>query len=210
MQRRRRRLDRARRQALRDHRALHRRVPSAPDHQQDRLADRPPYRRSVADGGRALARRKPRQRDHPAAFALRPAAHDPKVQPASAGPRGHDQHRVALDRVRRLPVPLHRGAAERAHLGRHGIREDDAAERALGRDPEQRAHRHYRRRRGAPDGAATRPPARGTSSEHRGRGSRADPRPPQELPPHAPRPDHRRRGSRRGSARHAPGDEHGP
>ena len=46
--------------------------------------------------------------------------------------------------------------------------------------------------------------------EHRGRGRDHDPRPRSQRAAHAARPDHRRRGSRRRGARHAPGDEHGP
>ena len=76
-----RRLDRARRDALRDDRPLHRRVAPAPHHQQDRRPGRPPHRRVLADGRRAPARRQPRQRDHPAALPLRPAPHDPEVLP---------------------------------------------------------------------------------------------------------------------------------
>ena len=47
-------------------------------------------------------------------------------------------------------------------------------------------------------------------AEHRGPGRGADPRARPQRPAHAARPDHRRRGSRRGDPRHAPGDEHGP
>ena len=43
-----------------------------------------------------------------------------------------------------------------------------------------------------------------------GEGEVVDPRPRPELAAHAARPDHRRRGSRRRGARHAPGDEHRP
>ena len=69
--------------ALRDDGAVRRRLAPAAHHQQDRRADRAPRRRGVADGGRAPARRQPRQRDHPAALAERAAAHDPQVLQAA-------------------------------------------------------------------------------------------------------------------------------
>ena len=46
--------------------------------------------------------------------------------------------------------------------------------------------------------------------QHRGQGRGHHPRPGEEQPAHAPRPDHRRRGPRRLGARHAAGDEHRP
>ena len=80
-----RRLDRAPGPPLRDDGAVQRRLAPAPDHQQDRRPGRAADRRVVADGGRAPARRQPRQRGHPAALAHRPARHDPQVQQAAAG-----------------------------------------------------------------------------------------------------------------------------
>ena len=47
-------------------------------------------------------------------------------------------------------------------------------------------------------------------AEHRGRGRDPHPRARAQRPAHAPRSHHRRRGPRRGDARHAPGDEHRP
>ena len=52
--------------------------------------------------------------------------------------------------------------------------------------------------------------ARGAAEGPRGRERDPDPRARAQLAAHAARPDHRRRGSRRRGARHAPGDEHGP
>ena len=93
-------LDRAPGPALRDDCALHGRVAPAPDHQQDRRPGRPADRRGLADGRRAPARRQPRQRDHPAALALGPAAHDPEVLAEAPHPGRHGQHRHALRRRR--------------------------------------------------------------------------------------------------------------
>ena len=139
-----------------------------------------------------------------------PAPDDPEVLEAPPDDGGHDQHRLALRGVGRVPLPLHRGPAEHAHLRRYGLGQDDAPERADGVDPEQRAHRHDRGRRRAPAPPAPRSPARGAPAEHRGRGPRADPRARAQLAAHAARPHHRRRGPRRRGARHAPGHEHGP
>ena len=50
-----------------------------------------------------------------------PLHDDPEVQPPAPLARGHDQHRIAVRGVRRLPVAVHRGAAEHAHLRRHRI-----------------------------------------------------------------------------------------
>ena len=76
--------------------------------------------------------------------------------------------------------------------------------------PERRADRHHRGRRRAAAQAGARGPARVPPVEHRGQGRGHDPRPGQEQPAHAPRPDHRRRGPRRLRPRHAAGDEHRP
>ena len=186
-------LDRASGPALRDDRALQRRLAPAPHHQPDGRADRPPHRRVVADGRRPPPRRLARQRDHRAALALGAAAHDPQVLAQAPRAAGHGQHRLAQRGVGRLPAALHHGAAERPHLGRYGLGQDDAAERALVGDPGQRADRHDRGRGRAPAAPAARAPARGAPAEHRGRGRDPDPRPRAELAAHAPRPDHRRR-----------------
>ncbi len=122
--------------------------------------------------------------------------------------------RRARARSRREPrtssAPASRGKLNILDLRRNRHRQDDAPERALVVHPRERAHRHDRGRGRAPAAAAARRPARVAPAEHRGRGRGSDPRARQERPAHAARPDHRRRGPRRGDARHAPGDEHGP
>ena len=124
-------LDRASGTALRDDRALQRRLAPAPHHQPDGRADRPPHRRVLADGRRPPARRLARQRDHRAALALGPAPHDPEVRAQAPRAPGHGQHRLAQRGVGRLPAPLHPGAAQRPHLRRYGLGQDDAPERAV-------------------------------------------------------------------------------
>ena len=114
---------------------VRRRRALAADHRQDRLAGRSPCGRVVADGGRAAARRQPCQRDHPAAVAARPDAHDPQVLARSVHDRRPDRFRVVDRAVGRVPPCLRPGQAERAHLGRYRHGEDDDAERALGFHP---------------------------------------------------------------------------
>ena len=70
--------------------------------------------------------------------------------------------------------------------GGTGSGQDDAAQRALGVDSEQRAHRHDRGRGRASAQPAPCPPARGSPAEHRGRGPHPDPRPRAELTAYAP------------------------
>ena len=102
------------------------------------------------------------------------------------------------------------GQAQHPHLRRNRHRQDDDAERGLGVHPRRRAHRHDRGRRRAPAAAGARDHARVAPAEHRGQRRGQDPRARPQRAAHAPRPHHRRRGPRRGDARHAPGDEHGP
>ena len=100
------------------------------------------------------------------------------------------------------------GPAEHPDLRRHRHRQDDAAERPLERDSRQRAHRHHRGRGRAPAAAGPRRPPGDPPAQHRGEG-RGDPaRPGAQRAAHAPRPDHRGRGARRGGPGHAPGHEH--
>ena len=108
-----------------------------PHHQQDRGADRAPGRRVVADGGRAAARRQPRQRGAAAALAHRAAADDPQVQQVALGHERPHPARHADRANRRLLRALHRGRAEHPDLRRHGLRQDDDAQRDVDRDPEQ-------------------------------------------------------------------------
>ena len=60
------------------------------------------------------------------------------------------------------------GAPERADLRRHGRRQDDPAERALGLHPERRAHRHDRGRGRAAAEAGARGAARDAARQPRG------------------------------------------
>ncbi len=116
---------------------------------------------------------------------------------------------ISPEAVEFLSVCVQR-RAEHAHLRRHGLGQDDAAQRAVGRDPEDE------RIVTIEDAAELR-----LNQEHvlrlesrpkniEGRRRDPDPRARAQLVAHASRPDHRRRGSRRGGARHAPGDEHRP
>ncbi len=93
---------------------------------------------------------------------------------------------------------------------RHRRRQDDAAERALELHLRARAHRHHRRRgrTAAPPGA--RRAARNAAAERRRQGRGPAAPADGQRPAYAPRPHRRRRGARRGSARHAAGDEHRP
>ena len=138
------------------------------------------------------------------------AADDPEVLAEAADARRHAAPRHGVRERRHLPDELHQGRAQHPHLGRHGNRQDDAAERALGGDPGHRPDRHDRGRGRAPAPPAPRAPPRVAPEEHRGRGRDPDPGARPQLAPHAARPDHRRRGPRRRGARHAPGDEHRP
>ena len=205
-------LDRAPGPPLRDDGPLQRRVAPAPDHQQDGRPGRPPHRRVVADGRRPPARRQPRQRDHPAAVARR-ARSSRSASSRRSGSTLDDMIQLGTltpETVEFLAA-LRPGRAEHPHLGRYRLRQDDAAERALGGDP---------RRRTGSSRSRTRPSSSCTSAhvlrlearpeEHRGRGRDRDPRARAQLAAHAARPDHRRRGPRRRGARHAPGDEHRP
>ena len=191
-------------------RAVRRRLAPAADHRQDHQPHRPPRRRGLADGRRAPARRLPRQRDHPAAVDQGPDPDDPEVPQGPLPDAGPDQVRHAHAEGRPVPRGLRPRQAEHPHLGRYGLRQDDHAERAVGRHPGRRAHHHRRGRRGAPALAGARDHARDAPRQHRGQGPGHDPRPRPEHPPDAPRPDHRRRVSWPGDGRHAPGHEHRP
>ena len=94
--------------------------------------------------------------------------------------------------------------------GGTGAGKDHVAQRDVGLHPRARARDHHRGQRGAPAPARPRASARGTSGQRRGPRPGHHPRPGPQLPSHAPRPHHRRRGARARDARHAPGHEHGP
>ena len=131
------------------------------------------------------------------ARAARPRRHGPARDADAGGGRVRCRRCVA-------------GRAQHPRLRRHRLRQDDAAQRAVGRDPRRRAHRHDRGRgRAAPQPAPRAAPG-GAPDEHRGRGRGHDPRPRAQRPAHAARPHHRRRGPRRRGAGHAAGDEHRP
>ena len=95
-------------------------------------------------------------------------------------------------------------------LRRHGLGQDDAAQRDVGRDPETTSGSSRSRTPPSCGSTSARAPARGAAGEHRGRGAGHDPRPGPQRAAHAARPHRRRRGPRRRGAGHAPGDEHGP
>ncbi len=151
-----------------------------------------------------------RQRDHPAAGAEGPDAHDPEVLARPVHDERPDLVRVGLAEGGAVPRRVREGEAEHPHLRRNRHRQDDDAERDVGVRAGGRAHRHDRGRRRAPAPAGPRDHARVAPAEHRGPGRGAHPRARPQRPAHAARPDHRRRGPRRGDAGHAPGDEHGP
>ena len=128
------------------------------DHQQDRCRRRPPGRRVLADGRCASGGRITGQRHHPAAGGGWSADVDPQVRPHP------DRHRQAYrvrqhdrgngqGRFRDRP-----GSPQRAHLRRHRLRQDHAAQRLVGVHQPPRAHRHHRGFRGAPAAAASRGP----------------------------------------------------
>ena len=105
------------------------------------------------------------------------------------------------------------GARAQKHrrLRRHGRRQDHAAQCALARDTEKRAHRHYRGlRRAALRRASGRGAHGGAHGKRRGtrRGDHQRPR-HQRLAP-APRPHRGGRVSRRRGCRHAASHEHRP
>ena len=190
--------------------AVHRRGAPAPHDRQDRVPHRPPRRRVQPDGGRPAPRRQPRQRRHPAAGGRRLRADDPEVLHRPADRPRPDRLRLAEPADRELPRRLRPRPAQHHRLRQHRRREDDDAQRAVVVHPDRRADRHHRGRRRAPAQAGARRPPGVPPGQHRGQGRGHDPRPGQEQPAHAPRPDHRRRGPRRLRARHAAGHEHRP
>ena len=102
------------------------------------------------------------------------------------------------------------GAPQRARLRRHGLRQDDDAEHPVGLHSARRAHRHRSKTRRNCSFSSRTWCGWKRAREHR-RPRRSDrARPGQQQPADAPRPHHRRRSARRGSARHAAGDEHRP
>ena len=182
----------------------------APDarHRPHRQRRRPARRRQLADGRRAPGGRLPCQRDHSAARGRRPAALDPPFSGRAPARRGSGRDPLADAADARVPRVLRPRAAERAHQRRHRRRQDDAAQRAVGLHLRARAHRHDRRRGRAPAAPGARRPARDAAAERRRQGRDPSAAAAHQRPAYAARPHRRRRGPRRGSARHAPGDEH--
>ena len=111
---------------------------------------------------------------------------------------------------RRLPRRVRARPAQHHRLRQHRRRQDHDAQRAVVVHPQRRADRHHRGRRRAAAQAGPRRAAGVAPVQHRGQGRGHHPRPGQEQPAHAARPDHRRRGPRRLGPRHAAGDEHRP
>ena len=136
-----------------------------PNHRAHRQPRGSPHRRVEPDGRCASAGWFARQRRHSAASARRPGPLDSPIphrphRGARSG-RAHESH--AADA--RLPQGRCRGADEHHRVGRHGRRQDDAAQRALELHLRARTDRDDRRRRrvdpaSAAHRAARDPPAR--------------------------------------------------
>ncbi len=124
-------LRRARWPTDRERSAIRLRATSAAGHRTHRRQRGPPDRRVVAPGRRATVRRFTRQRRHPTLGGARIVADDPQVLRDAAPGRRPRPVQVddttdggAAERVRPGPPQHHR-------LGRHGHRQDDAAERPV-------------------------------------------------------------------------------
>ena len=99
---------------------------------------------------------------------------------------------------------------QRADLRRHRLGQDHAAQLPDQLHRRRRAHHHLRGRRRTAAAAAARGAPRDPPAQPRGRGPDHDARSGQELPAHAARAHHRRRGARTRGVRPAAGDEHRP
>ena len=204
------RLRRARRHARADRGALQGRGASAAHRQQDRLGGRPPRRRIASDVRRAPARRLARQRRGPPGRGRRPAGVDPQILQAAVQPQQAGRHRRAAAADGRAARRRRQGARHHHHLGRHRLRQDDDAQRAVGLHLRQGAPHHHRGRGRAAAAAAACRPHGDAAAQYRGQGRDPPARSGQERAAHAARPHHPRRVPRRGSLRHAAGDEHRP
>ena len=204
------RLCRARRHARAARGALQGRGASAAHHQQDRLGGRPPGRRIASDVRRAPARRLARQRRGAADRRRRPAGVDPQILQEAVQPQqaGRDRRAAAADG--RAARRRRQGAHHHHHLGRHRLRQDHDAQRALRLHLREGAPDHHRGRRRAAAAAAACRAHGDAAAQHRGQGRNPPARTRQERAAHAARPHHPRRVPRRGSLRHAAGHEHRP
>ncbi len=158
-----------------------------------------------------LAGRQPRQHHHPAAGDRRRLDLDPQILQEDDHPRHHGR-RTATSR-RRWRRSLKIAARCRLNIlisGGTGSGKTTLLERAVAHDRRRRAHRDDRRRRRIAAAAAARRPPRNPPRQPRRHRRNQHARPGEERAAHAARPHHHRRVPRRGSARHAAGDEHRP
>ena len=102
------------------------------------------------------------------------------------------------------------GAHHHDHLRRHRLRQDHDAQRAVRLHLGEGAPDHHRGRRRIAVAAAACRPHGDAPAQHRRQGRNPPARTGQERAAHAARPHHPRRVPRRGSLRHAAGDEHRP
>ncbi|CCD03571.1 protein of unknown function (plasmid) [Azospirillum baldaniorum] len=203
-------LRRAARQAGRDAGAFPRRRTPAEHRAAHRLGGRAAGGRIQPDGRRPAGRRQPRQHRGAAAGARRRLHLHPQIRPPHHRlPRtgGVPQH-VRADGPR---AGDHRALpAERHHLGRHRLGQDDAAQRHVPPHRGDRARHHHRGRGRTPAPAAPRRPAGDPPAQPGGPGAGDPARSRPQRAAHASRPHHHRRGARGGGLRHAPGHEHRP
>ena len=135
------------------------------------------------------------------------SANSPRRRSPSTSWRASGSISPAMATVLKIAAPL---PAQHPDLRRHRLGQDDAAQRDVADDRHRRAHRHDRgRRRAAAAAAACRPPRDPHRQPRRHRRDHHA-RSVEERAAYAARPHHHRRVPRRGSARHAAGDEHRP
>ncbi len=129
-------LHRARREDRPVRGPLHRRRARARRHRAHRHAAGPSHRRVLAARGRAPQGRLPRQRRHQAA-----SRYGARASPSASSPRTRSRSRISksfgalTDQMGRFLTRCVEREEEHHHLGRHGERQDDAAQRPLGGDP---------------------------------------------------------------------------
>ena len=191
-------------------RALQGRGAPAAHRQQDRLGGRPPRRRIAADVRRAPARRLARQRRGAADRGRRPAGLDPQVLQEAVQPRpaGRGRQRCARRWRSCWPRPSRRASPRSSRAAPAPAR--PRCSTRCRPSSRQGAPGHHRGRGRAAAAAAACRPHGDAAAQHRGQGRDPPARAGQERAAHAPRPHHPRRVPRRGSLRHAAGDEHRP